>query len=91
MEAHIPRVGQEVLQQQIQELVCFVWDNYQQVSDAVEEIFLMGVGNAYLGVKVLLVNRGMASPCNALVFSKPVVANRWRPHPQTANYASRGW
>ncbi len=58
MDSHTPRASQEALQQQIQELVCFIWDNYLQISDAAEEIFLMGVGNAYFGVKVLLVNRG---------------------------------
>lgn len=42
----------------MQELVCYIWDNYLQVSTAAEEIFLMGVGTSYLGVKVLLLNRG---------------------------------
>ncbi len=48
------------MQNQIQELICFVWDNYLQLSDAAEHIFLMGVGNAYLGVKLLLTSRGMS-------------------------------
>ena len=39
--------------------MCYVWDNYLQLYDTAEEIFLMGVGNAYLGIKVLLINRGM--------------------------------
>jgi len=46
------------LQEQIQEIVCYVWDNYLQISDSIQEIFLMGVGNAYLGVKMLMINRG---------------------------------
>lgn len=58
MESFIPRSDERTLQAQIQELVCYVWDNYLQVSDAAEEMFLMGVGNAYLGVKLLLINRG---------------------------------
>ena len=37
--------------------MCYIWDNYLQLYEA-ESIFLMGVGNAYLGVKVLLINRG---------------------------------
>jgi len=39
--------------------MCYVWDNYLQIYSGVEDIFLMGVGNAYLGIKVLLINRGM--------------------------------
>lgn len=27
-----------------------------------DELFIMGVGNAYLGAKVLLINRGKSSP-----------------------------
>lgn len=42
----------------MRELVCYIWDNYLQLYDSVEEIFLMGVGNAYLGVKMLLISRG---------------------------------
>lgn len=49
------------MQSQIQELVCYIWDNYLQISESAQQIFLLGVGNAYLGVKVLLVNRGMYS------------------------------
>lgn len=37
--------------------MCYVWDNYLQLYDGVEDFVLMGVGNAYLGVKVLLLNR----------------------------------
>ncbi|TQS33216.1 hypothetical protein Golomagni_06445, partial [Golovinomyces magnicellulatus] len=56
MEAFIPGFKERALQEQIQSLVCYLWDNYLQLCDA-DEIFLMGVGNAYLGVKVLLINR----------------------------------
>jgi hypothetical protein len=42
----------------MQELVCYLWDNYLQLIEGEPEIFLMGVGNAYLGVKLLLINRG---------------------------------
>jgi histone deacetylase 6 len=37
--------------------MCYIWDNYIQLYDNVEDIFLMGVGNAYLGVKMLLISR----------------------------------
>ncbi|KAI0181843.1 putative histone deacetylase A [Hypoxylon sp. FL1284] len=56
MDAYVPRATEKTLQRQIQELVCYIWDNYLQLSD-VEELFIVGVGNAYLGVKVLLTNR----------------------------------
>jgi histone deacetylase 6 len=57
LDAFMPRSPERSLQQQIQELVCYIWDNYLQLYD-VEELFLLGVGDAYLGVKVLLTNRG---------------------------------
>jgi len=38
--------------------MCYLWDNFIGLYDA-DEIFLLGVGNAYLGVKVLLINRGL--------------------------------
>lgn len=57
MEAHIPGFKERALQEQMQSLICYLWDNYLQLADA-DHIFLMGVGNAYLGVKVLLINRG---------------------------------
>ncbi|KAI0556275.1 histone deacetylase [Xylaria curta] len=56
IDAFIPRATEKSLQQQIQELVCFIWDNYLQLY-GVEELFVLGVGNAYLGVKVLLTTR----------------------------------
>ncbi|KAI1759491.1 putative histone deacetylase A [Hypoxylon sp. FL1150] len=55
-DAYIPRANERTLQRQIQELVCYIWDNYLQLYD-VEELFIVGVGNAYLGVKILLTNR----------------------------------
>ncbi|KAI0483989.1 putative histone deacetylase A [Xylariaceae sp. FL0804] len=56
MEALIPSTSEASLQRQIQELVCYIWDNYLQLYD-VEDLFLVGVGNAYLGIKMLLTNR----------------------------------
>ena len=57
MEAYTPRADERTLQAQIQELMCYIWDNYLQLYDGVEDIVLMGVGNAYLGIKMLLINR----------------------------------
>ncbi len=59
------------LQQQIGDLVCYVWDNYLELCETTKDIFLMGVGNAYLGVKMLLIKRGTifhrASPPTSIV------------------------
>ncbi|KAI0914628.1 histone deacetylase [Ustulina deusta] len=56
LDAFMPRTPEKILQKQIEELVCYIWDNYLQLYDA-EELFLLGIGDAYLGVKVLLTNR----------------------------------
>lgn len=58
MDPFTPRADERALQAQIQELICYIWDNYLQISEHHEDIFLIGVGSAYLGVKVLLINRG---------------------------------
>lgn len=41
----------------MRELMTYIWDNYLQLDDAGSQIFLMGVGDAYLGIKMLLINR----------------------------------
>lgn len=53
----MPRSSEKYYEAQLQELMCYLWDNYIQPSEEPTEIFLMGVGNAYLGVKTLLVGR----------------------------------
>ncbi|KAI0385307.1 putative histone deacetylase A [Hypomontagnella monticulosa] len=60
IEAYTARADEKTLQRQIQELVCYIWDNYLQLYE-VEDLFIIGVGNAYLGVKVLLTNRDCKS------------------------------
>lgn len=57
IDPFIPVMRERALQEQIQQLICYLWDNYLQLHET-NEIFLLGVGNAYLGVKVLLLNRG---------------------------------
>lgn len=59
IDSYIERADERAIQAQVQELMCYIWDNYLQIYDGVDEIFLMGVGNAYLGVKVLLINRNV--------------------------------
>jgi histone deacetylase 6 len=57
--------------------MCYIWDNYLQLYDSVEDIFLMGVGNAYLGIKVLLINRRTFPP---------TLPNPTQPNPTQPNH-----
>lgn len=57
------------LQAEVKELMCYLWDNYLQLYDA-DEIFIVGVGYAYLGIKMLLLNRSDASPPGKLAHLK---------------------
>ncbi|KAK7414744.1 Histone deacetylase hda1 [Neonectria punicea] len=65
-DSYIPASKEKALQQQLQSLVCYLWDNYLQLYDA-DDIFVMGVGNSYLGVKVLLLNRDCKSRISGVV------------------------
>ncbi|KAG8673475.1 Histone deacetylase hda1 [Fusarium poae] len=65
-DAHIPSFVEAALTEQIQSLVCYLWDNHLQLYDA-DDIFIMGVGNAYLGVKVLLINRDCKSRISGVI------------------------
>lgn len=49
------------LEAEVKELICYLWDNYIQLYDA-EDVFIMGVGYSYVGIKMLLLNRSEASP-----------------------------
>lgn len=54
--------------------MCYLWDNYIQLyGDA--EIFLLGVGNAHVGVKALLTCRGEFPPAKTHP-SSPPTSNR---------------
>ena len=84
----MPPSDEYKLSEQIKTIICYLWDNYLQIYDP-EEIFLMGVGNAYLGVKMLLINRGMSAstllylpfhiPFQSLTLEKRFTANE---HPR---------
>ncbi|KAH7173675.1 uncharacterized protein B0J16DRAFT_276226 [Fusarium flagelliforme] len=65
-DAHIPNFKEQALTEQIQTLVCYLWDNHMQLYEA-DDIFIMGVGNAYLGVKVLLIQRDCKSRISGVV------------------------
>ncbi|KAI1851626.1 hypothetical protein JX266_003088 [Neoarthrinium moseri] len=56
MDPFIPRASEQTLSNQIKELMNYIWDNYVQLYDA-DDLFVMGVGNAYLGVRHLLTER----------------------------------
>ncbi|KUI67574.1 Histone deacetylase clr3 [Cytospora mali] len=78
MDVNVPRIpegtspyntelNEKQLEAQIQELICYLWDNYLQLYDDAEEIFIMGVGHAYIGVKMLLLNRDCKSKISGVV------------------------
>ncbi|KAH8899497.1 histone deacetylase A-like protein [Thozetella sp. PMI_491] len=66
-DSFIPRLTENAMQVQIQELMCYLWDNHLQLMDNAEDIFLMGVGNAYLGIKVLLMSRDVKNRISGVV------------------------
>lgn len=56
------------MEAEIRELICYLWDNYLQLYDA-DKIFILGVGYAYIGIKMLLLNRSDASPPGQFYFT----------------------
>lgn len=44
------------MQDQTREIMCYIWDNYLENTRA--SITLLGVGDAYMGIKQLLISRG---------------------------------
>ncbi|KAL7787084.1 hypothetical protein V8C37DRAFT_390950 [Trichoderma ceciliae] len=66
MEAFIPEFNEKEILEQILSLVCYLWDNFLQLYET-DEIVLLGVGNAYLGVKVLLINRDCKDKISGIV------------------------
>ncbi|KAK4171349.1 putative histone deacetylase A [Triangularia setosa] len=66
-EHFTPRMDEKTLQVHLQELMCYIWDNYLQLYDGADDIYLMGVGNAYLGIKVLLINRNVRNRISGVV------------------------
>ena len=57
------------MQEQTKDLLCYLWDNYIEINTGAS-LTLMGVGDAYLGIKQLLTSRGTSSPSLALNHSK---------------------
>lgn len=83
---YTPDVEEKQLEAEIKELICYLWDNYIQLYENADEVFIMGVGYAYLGIKMLLLNRGK---CGA-TYAQPLhnvgcpVIKLTRTNPQTA-------
>lgn len=63
---YTPSMDDGRLQAEVKELMCYLWDNYLQLYEA-DQIFIVGVGYAYLGIKMLLLNRSDASPPGAFL------------------------
>jgi histone deacetylase 6 len=59
-------VTEKTFEARVMELVTYIWDNFIQLLDNDEDIFIMGVGNAYVGIKALLTTRGMFITCSFL-------------------------
>ncbi|KAK7746652.1 Histone deacetylase hda1 [Cytospora paraplurivora] len=64
---YTPELSERQLEAQVQELMCYLWDNYLQLYDDAEEVFIMGVGYAYIGVKMLLLNRDCKSKVSGVI------------------------
>ncbi|KAE9362747.1 histone deacetylase-like protein [Stipitochalara longipes BDJ] len=59
-----PKATEGTLREMTKELLCYLWDNYFEINPS-SSITLMGVGDAYLGIKELLISRDAKSkiPC----------------------------
>lgn len=89
MQANIEEEGfkepptEIVHRERMKELMCFLWDNYLEMHES-EHIVLMGVGDSYIGVRELLVNRGKAaslslSSCGHTLTSPPRIKTQNSP------------
>lgn len=74
MDPYLPKSSETELQQQTKELLCYLWDNYLENTRA--SVTLMGVGDAYLGVKQLLISRNSKSRIPGII---SFVAGNLRP------------
>lgn len=83
---YTPDVEEKQLEAEIKELICYLWDNYIQLYENADEVFIMGVGYAYLGIKMLLLNRGKCGgiPAQPLHNGVCPVVKLTRTNPQTA-------
>jgi len=81
-EPFYPRPTEPDIVQQSKELLCYLWDNYLQINESAS-ITLMGVGDAYLGIKQLLTSRGTFPLPSPLPDSYlHLLSRRQIPHPR---------
>ncbi|CZR53652.1 related to histone deacetylase A [Phialocephala subalpina] len=59
LDGYLPKANESVLANQTKELLCYVWDNWLETI-AGASVTLVGVGDAYLGIKQLLTSRDTA-------------------------------
>lgn len=59
-DAYARQALESELQQQTKELLCYLWDNYIELMLSAS-VTLMGVGDAYTGIKQLLTSRGKST------------------------------
>ncbi len=59
-DPYTTRMTENTVQIQTKELLCYLWDNYFELNSECS-LTLMGVGDAYLGVKQILTSRGWFS------------------------------
>ncbi|KAK6583588.1 hypothetical protein PZA11_003318 [Diplocarpon coronariae] len=55
-DPYAPKPTESIVAQQTRELLCYLWDNYIELNPSAS-LSLMGVGDAYFGIKQLLISR----------------------------------
>jgi len=85
--ASTPRPNEAKLTEQLQELVCYLWDNYLEGYSS-NEIVVMGVGSSYLAVKLLLTQRECTHKISSVV---NFVTGSLRPVKSDTNPSLSAW
>ncbi|KAK8094738.1 histone deacetylase A [Apiospora hydei] len=86
-DPYIQGADERTLGIQMKELMNYIWDNYLQLWEA-EDIFLVGVGNAYLGVKLLLTERHCKDRISGVI---NFVTGNLRPVKSSVDEDLSGW
>ncbi|KAK7921340.1 hypothetical protein PG985_009362 [Apiospora marii] len=86
-DPYIQGADERTLGIQMKELMNYIWDNYLQLWEA-EDIFLLGVGNAYLGVKLLLTERHCKDRISGVI---NFVTGNLRPVKSSVDEDLSGW
>ncbi|KAE8447296.1 hypothetical protein EG329_010854 [Mollisiaceae sp. DMI_Dod_QoI] len=64
LDSYLPKASEILLQNQTKDLLCYIWDNYLELLPNAS-VTLVGVGDAYMGIKQLLTSRGKISNTNS--------------------------